>query len=158
MTDPPTRIRPDGAGADVEPRTRDYAALRHVARQPILDPELRTAGYELLSRSGPQQPAAIGDPDREFTDTASALVSWGLDALVGERAAFMNVTPQFFADESYLLFPPERLVLEVVGGTGPSPGSSRRPSISSRPGTPRPAPTRPRCSGSTSTPSAGPTS
>jgi c-di-GMP-related signal transduction protein len=90
------------------------AAPAFVARQPIYDRSLDVQGYEMLFRAA--------DEDRaEFTDdnaaTASTLVTTiadiGLDALVGSKRCFVNVTREFVLNDFARLLPAERVALEL---------------------------------------------
>lgn len=89
----------------------------YIARQPILDVTGRTCGYELLFRSSERNaydPSVDGD-----TATSNVLyntiVETGLDTLVGEGLAFINLTNCFFEKTELLeLLPVGRCVLEVL--------------------------------------------
>ena len=68
-----------------------------VARQPILDRAEVVRGYELLYR--PAGAAALGVGGDGYSATSNvivrALADIGLDALVGDRKAWVNVTREF---------------------------------------------------------------
>jgi len=114
----PKGERVASAEVSTEPAALAAPQARYIARQPILDRQLRTVGYELLYRSGAANEAHIEDFDQATDHVASsALLTWGLDTLVGTRPAFVNVTGRFLRDGTYRLFPPERLVLEIVEDT-----------------------------------------
>jgi EAL and modified HD-GYP domain-containing signal transduction protein len=85
-----------------------------LARQPILDAAHRTVAFELLYRPIASS-GVLGDP---VAATASVIVSAlsdvGLDALVGNRTAYLNVTRDFVLNAPTLPLPPERVVLELV--------------------------------------------
>lgn len=94
-----------------------------VGRQPILDRQGVTHGYELLYRDTVE---AVG---AEFVDgnvaTAQVLVNSlteiGLDDLIGERHGFINLTAQYLANPELLnSVPPERVVLEVLEDVQPT--------------------------------------
>jgi c-di-GMP phosphodiesterase len=84
-----------------------------VARQPIFDRSESIAGFEILYRSltGP------------FTDAEGAtsavivqsLADIGLERLVGDARAYINVTREFLLKVRPLPMPPDRVVLELVG-------------------------------------------
>jgi len=89
----------------------------YLARQPILDVENNTYGYELLFRSTTKNsydPSVDGD-----TATARVLVNSiveaGLDSIVGNSRAFVNLTEYFLENPEMLdLLEPGRCVLEIL--------------------------------------------
>ncbi|MFK7919787.1 MAG: EAL and HDOD domain-containing protein [Ilumatobacter sp.] len=95
-----------------------------VGRQPILDRGLCTVGYELLFRSSDAAlNAAFVDGDAATAQVIShALADIGLDNLIGDKRAFINVTSRFLTDHHMLEFlPPDRVVLEVLEDVTPTP-------------------------------------
>ena len=92
---------------------------RYVARQPILTPEERVFGYELLFRSGAENHFISSDPTdatRSVIDMSSLL---GLGVLCDNAAAFINCTREILLSEFVTLLPPENLVLEVLSTVPP---------------------------------------
>ncbi|MFK8084227.1 MAG: EAL and HDOD domain-containing protein [Granulosicoccus sp.] len=89
----------------------------YIARQPVLDLEGHTFGYELLFRSTEKNaydPAVDGD-----TATARVLVNTiveaGLESIVGNVQAFINLTQRFLESPDMLdLLVPGKCVLEVL--------------------------------------------
>jgi len=89
----------------------------YLARQPILDVENNTYGYELLFRSTTKNsydPSVDGD-----TATARVLVNSiveaGLDSIVGNSRAFVNLTEYFLENPEMLdLLEPGSCVLEIL--------------------------------------------
>ena len=89
----------------------------YIARQPILDNQGSTYGYELLFRSTEKNafdPTIDGD-----AATASVLVNSivevGLDSIVGSSKAFINLTQKFIENPEMLdLLQPGSCVLEVL--------------------------------------------
>lgn len=89
-----------------------------VARQAIFDRSLDVVGYELLFRR------AAGDTTAQFEDRDRASMSvlldsfldLGLDQLVGEVPAFLNLTRSFFLSARNMPLPRERVVLELLEG------------------------------------------
>ena len=99
------------------PSRVDEQGALFVGRQPILDRSLDTIGYELLFRHG----AAAGAAEFVDGDVATARVLMnaiteiGLDTLVGQRRAFVNLTANYVAQPELLAsVPTDRVVLEVL--------------------------------------------
>jgi EAL and modified HD-GYP domain-containing signal transduction protein len=86
-----------------------------VGRQPILDCDLRTYGYELLFRS-----SETNRFDATNADTASAAVisntflSVGANTILGECKGFVNLPRQLLADEVIGVLPHEMVVVEIL--------------------------------------------
>ena len=88
----------------------------HVGRQPVYNREGALAGYELLFRAwAGAQVASASDAFATSQVLVSAFAEFGLDRLVGGRLCFVNVTREFLVGELPLPFPPDRVVLEVLG-------------------------------------------
>ena len=87
----------------------------YVARQPIFDRRLDVLAYELLARHGAaDERISVADGDAETARTLiHAFHEIGLDHLVGDRLAFVNVTRPYLVGQVELPFAPERVVLEV---------------------------------------------
>lgn len=89
----------------------------YIARQPILDVNGDTYGYELLFRSSSTNaydPSVDGDTatSRVLSD---AILESGINGLVGDGYAFINLTSRFLENPELLdLLPPGRCVLEVL--------------------------------------------
>ena len=86
-----------------------------VARQPIFDGQLDLWGYELLFRRANEHVAVIHDDD-EATSTVviNAFTEIGLETLVGDHAAWLNVSRDFVVSKLPLTLPPKRIVLELL--------------------------------------------
>ena len=89
------------------------AAMRYLARQPILDGQGRVVAYELLFRS-----AAVSAFD-ESGDAASQTIIdnamiYGLEKLSAGLPAFINCTAATLSSEYILLLPASSTVLEVL--------------------------------------------
>lgn len=65
-----------------------------VARQPIFDPQLELAAYELLFRGANNHQHAQFSDNEEATSTVviNAFTELGLDTVVGDRRAWLNVS------------------------------------------------------------------
>lgn len=89
----------------------------YIARQPILDRSGETFGYELLFRSSAKN---AYDPTVDGNTATSvvlnnALAEVGLESIIGERFAFINLTDHFLREPQLLdILPPGRFVLEVL--------------------------------------------
>ena len=87
-----------------------------IARQPIFEArDQRVYGYELLFRSSEENAYKNTDGRLASSQTISRAVhSIGLEAVVGDRKAFINVTRDLLLDEVYTLLPPEQCVVEIL--------------------------------------------
>lgn len=86
-----------------------------IARQPIFDRELLVTGYELLFRGANENVAIISDHD-EATSTVvmNAFTEIGLDNVVGDRRAWINVSRDFLLEGFARALPRGRVVLELL--------------------------------------------
>lgn len=78
-----------------------------VGRQPIFDTNLNVFAYELLYRSAQQAVSSVGavDGDQATTTTIiNTFVEIGLNKLVRDKMAAINLTEQFLLDENKLPF------------------------------------------------------
>lgn len=86
-----------------------------VGRQPIYDRQLQVYGYELLFRSGEGNEAGFLDGDQATSQVIlNTFMEIGLDAIVGSRRAFINMTRGFFMRDYSQILPPDRVVMEVL--------------------------------------------
>jgi EAL and modified HD-GYP domain-containing signal transduction protein len=85
-----------------------------VARQPIFDAGWDVIAYELLYRPLPDAVGPIGPEAMTAGVLANAFSELGLDLLVGERRAHINVTRDFLLDVRPLPLDPHRTVIELV--------------------------------------------
>src|SRR3954462_6795991 len=97
---PPSLARAIETGATGE------CAPSFAARQPIYDRALGVHAYELLFRAGDAQVATAGSVVTTFADI-------GLDALVGGRPGFVNVTRDFVMHGLVTLLPAGRVAREL---------------------------------------------
>lgn len=91
----------------------------YIGRQPIFDRDLQVYAYELLFRSGNLNQAAC--PDAPFDgDRATSqviintFIELGLERVVDNRHAFINLTRAFVTAPAPLPFPRDRVVLEIL--------------------------------------------
>ena len=86
-----------------------------VGRQPIFDDQENLVGFELLFRAGHLDAASVTDGDLATSDLLrSAFIDIGLQHLVGEHLAFVNLTRGFLEHEVITSLPPEQVVLEIL--------------------------------------------
>ncbi len=87
-----------------------------VARQPIFDPALDVTAYELLFRGSNSLDRALISDNDEATSTVviNAFTELGLDAVVGNHRAWLNVSREFMMNSMALALPRDRVVLELL--------------------------------------------
>jgi len=96
-------------------------AQANLARQAILNAELKTVGYELLFRDGATNTAIFEDGTRATsTVLTNALAEFGLDAVVGNFPAWINFQAQYLLDELPIPIAPKALVIELLEDAEPS--------------------------------------
>lgn len=91
----------------------------YIGRQLIIDRDQKIIGYELLYRhSAEATQASFSDDMAAGTEVLSNLLTqMGVEFLLGENLAFINVSPEMLSSELIDLLPPPRVVLEIVGAT-----------------------------------------
>jgi len=95
-----------------------------VGRQPILDRQQATFGYELLFRSGHKNAADVVDSHLATADVAcKAFAELGLAAALGDRRAFVNVDAAFLDQDTVRLLPKKQVVLDLEL-SGPVPAAT----------------------------------
>jgi EAL and modified HD-GYP domain-containing signal transduction protein len=86
-----------------------------VGRQPIYTRQLDVFAYELLFRNGEGNQARVTNGSQATTQVIlNSFVEIGLDTVVGQKRAFINLTRDFFLQDYSSVFPVERVVLEVL--------------------------------------------
>ncbi len=89
-----------------------------VARQPICDRAHNTFGYELLYRNSRENSAVIDDQERTTAEViVNAFMEIGLERMVGNATAFINVTREFILGNHCRALPPGRVVFEILENT-----------------------------------------
>jgi c-di-GMP phosphodiesterase len=91
-----------------------------IGRQPILDRRKEVFGYELLHRPTKDNYVNITDAEADQATLSVFLNTFsqaGLQTLVGNRKAFLNVTRKFLTGFYPFPLPPEQVVLEVLEDT-----------------------------------------
>lgn len=94
-----------------------HEAAKHVfvARQPIFDRRKRVIAYELLFRSSLQNSAGLIDRTEAAAHVVSnALITFGLDALIGTKKAFLNFTADHLMTGVASLLPKDKVVIELL--------------------------------------------
>ena len=89
----------------------------YVARQPIFGRNKRVSGYELLFRDAGGNRAAPDDSEAAKAVIATAMTDIGLKAIVGNRGAWIRVTPALVHAGVVDLLPAEA-ILEISAGAG----------------------------------------
>jgi EAL and modified HD-GYP domain-containing signal transduction protein len=94
-----------------------------LGRQPILDRQQRLVAYELLFRCsrmprGGEILDGVMATSRVLVNTLNHL---GLDKVLGDKKAFINVSAEFLANDVIELLPRERVVLEILESVTPGP-------------------------------------
>ncbi|SFN70784.1 EAL and modified HD-GYP domain-containing signal transduction protein [Formivibrio citricus] len=94
-----------------------------IGRQPILNRQQQIIGYELLFRlSGDAVSAEFSSDIQAGTNVlVNTLSNMGADWLVGGKLAFVNVAESMLESNFLELLQPQRVVLEIVETTKPSP-------------------------------------
>lgn len=93
-----------------------------VGRQPIFDRNLQVYAYELLFRSSSDASSAgVFDGDSATSQVIlNTFLNLGLEKIVGEHKAFINVTRIFISNPELIVMPPDQLVLELLEDIEPS--------------------------------------
>ena len=87
----------------------------HVGRQPIFDRSLQVYGYELLFRASDAATSASMAGDMATTQViVNTFAEFGLERLVNDRLAFVNVTRGFVSGLLPIPLPPGAVVLELL--------------------------------------------
>ena len=102
-----------------EPASRMPQA--NLARQPILDKQLRTVGYELLFRGMETDRALFEDGTRATSTVLTNVLSeFGLETVVGTLPAWVNFTSQYLLDDLPIPIGPRSLVIELLPDAEPT--------------------------------------
>lgn len=99
----------------------DAATHVFVARQPIFDKRKRVIAYELLFRSGLQNSAgAINRTEAAAHVVSNAVLTFGLDTLIGTKKAFLNFTADHLISGVASLLPKDKVVIELLEDVEPT--------------------------------------
>lgn len=87
----------------------------YIGRQPIFDAAQNVIGYELLYRRQDQTQAKVVDGDQATSQILiNSFLEMGLEKVVGNHQAFINVTRNFITNIDLLPPPSSQLVLEIL--------------------------------------------
>ena len=92
----------------------------YVARQPVLDKNKRTFGYELLFRGGMTNVFPEIDGDRATSELLSnSFFSIGIEKITGGKKALINFTEELLIRRLPLMFPRDKIMVEVLEDVEP---------------------------------------
>lgn len=98
-----------------------------LGRQPILDRQQATIGYELLFRAGPQNQADFDSPRQATANVVRmAFTELGLSSALASQLAFINVDEAFLREDAVELLPPQQVVLQIKSAQTFNPGFLQR--------------------------------
>ncbi|MBA3074047.1 MAG: EAL domain-containing protein, partial [Anaerolineae bacterium] len=85
-----------------------------IGRQAIFNRKMEVYAYELLYRSCETNTADFSDPDLATTQvTLNTIIEMGLNKIINNSKAFINLTRNFIAGNYPILLPPNRTVIEI---------------------------------------------
>jgi len=93
-----------------------------VARQPIFDIERKIYAYELLFRSGESN--GFPDIDGETATTSllsSSFFTVGIEKVGAGKLVFINFTEELLLKDTPQLFPPDKMMVEILEDVSPGP-------------------------------------
>lgn len=87
----------------------------YLARQPIFNAALEVIAYEILFRSGLENTFQHNDPNQASGSVLSdSFMNVGLDSITDNRLAFINFTRDLLLGGLAEMFPPDRIVVEIL--------------------------------------------
>lgn len=95
--------------------------MQYMARQPILDADEQTAGYELLYRAAAESFARISDSETAARSVLEQILVLGCREISGGNRLFINCSGEVLAREYISVFPPSDVVVEVLESVEPTP-------------------------------------
>jgi c-di-GMP-related signal transduction protein len=95
--------------------------MQYMARQPILDADEQTAGYELLYRAAAESFARISDSDTAARSVLEQILVLGCRELSGGNRLYINCSGEVLAREYISVFPPTDIVVEILESVEPTP-------------------------------------
>jgi EAL and modified HD-GYP domain-containing signal transduction protein len=91
-------------------RVKDF----FLARQPILGRDQRLVAFELLFRTAAEAQAGVTDDAAATAAVISHVSQLGMEHVVGQRLAFVNVDEVVLMSDFIRFLPPERVILEIL--------------------------------------------
>ena len=92
----------------------------YVARQPVLDKDKKTYGYELLFRDGMSNAFPDIDGDTATSKLLSnTFFSIGIEKITGGKMALINFTEELLLKKLPLMFPSDKIMVEVLEDVEP---------------------------------------
>ncbi len=95
--------------------------MQYMARQPILDADEQTAGYEFLYRAAAESVANFPDVDTASRTVLEQILLLGCRELSGGNRLFINCSGEVLAREYINVFPPQAIVVEILESVEPTP-------------------------------------
>lgn len=92
----------------------------YIARQPILDSDQKTVGYELLFRDGPNNTFPDIDPELATNRLLSEHFLATHYSTIGDKLGFVNFPYQSLVNLVPTLFPKDNLVIEILESCEPT--------------------------------------
>jgi len=87
-----------------------------IGRQPIYNPNLGIYGYEMLFRAGKDN-SSLSEHGTTSQVIINTFIDMGLDNLVGNSKASINLTERFLLTDDAIPLPPERIILDIQSNT-----------------------------------------
>ena len=86
-----------------------------IGRQPVFDSDQNVWGYELLFRSSTENNASFENAQAATSQVIlNALLEFGLERVVGDARALVNLPKDFLLGQQADLLPPHQVVLEIL--------------------------------------------
>jgi len=95
--------------------------MQYMARQPILDGDEQTQGYEMLYRAGMHKTAQFTDIDNASRSVLEQIIILGYKELSGGKRLYVNCSTDVLAHEYISVLPPEAVVVEILETVEPTP-------------------------------------
>ena len=93
----------------------------HIARQPIFNRRKQLFGYELLFRDSKANFCPDVDGDLATAQVLyKGLLSYGIESLTHGKPAFINFTANLLLQDLPLLFPKDKIIVEILENIDPS--------------------------------------
>ncbi len=103
----------------MSPKSEETSVV-FMARQPIFNRQGTVTAFELLFRDSTGKSVGELTSQQEAAAIAQSVLDIGLDTLVGENRAFINIPLELLSHPALLLLPPKRVVLEILEDVEPT--------------------------------------